>query len=111
MYIAENLAFQHKPDLQSENFEHIWVDVRVDGNILAIDAFYRPPKESQADHQIFMDTAEDILYKLSNYSSANYKVISSDLNFGNCYCKYPILNPKPLESVAPDLFSSYGLIN
>ena len=34
--------------------------------------------------------------------------IKCDLNFGNCYCKVPILNPKPLDFTAPDLFSSYG---
>ena len=45
---------------------------------------------------------------MNNYKEANYKIISSDLNFGNCYCKNPILNPKPLDSDAPDLFSSYG---
>ena len=34
--------------------------------------------------------------------------MSGDLNFGNCYCKIPILNPKPLDASAPDLFSSFG---
>ena len=43
-----------------------------------------------------------------NYTLSKYKIIASDLNFGNCYSKYPILDPKPLDSSAPDLFSSYG---
>ena len=30
------------------------------------------------------------------------------MNFGNIYCKVPILNPKPLDNSAPDLFSSFG---
>ena len=30
MYIADHLIFQHKPELQSEKFEHLWVDVRLD---------------------------------------------------------------------------------
>ena len=108
MYIAENLVFQHKLELQSEYYEHIWADIRINGTLFAINAFYRPPNESAADHQQFLETAENILRKLTSYDSAKYKVISSDLNFGNCYCKSPILNPKPLDSVAPDLFSSYG---
>ena len=61
-----------------------------------------------ADHQHFLQTAEYILSRLTNYDLAKYKIISSDLNFGNCFCKSPILNPKPLDSVAPDLFASYG---
>ena len=30
------------------------------------------------------------------------------MNFGNCYCKQPILNHKSLDAFAPDLFTSYG---
>ena len=29
VYIAENLIFQHKIELQSENFENIWIDVKL----------------------------------------------------------------------------------
>ena len=108
MYIADNLVFQQKQNLQSQFYEHIWTDVRLDGNVFAINALYRPPNESLADHQLFLDAAEDILSNLNNYSAANYKIISSDLNFGNSYCKCPILTPKPLDSVAPDLFASFG---
>jgi hypothetical protein len=77
--------------------------------VFAINAFYRPPNESQNEHQLFLDTAEEILTKLNNHSGANYEIIASDLNYGNCYnCKCSILTPKPLDSVAPDLFASYG---
>ena len=54
MYIADNLVFQQKQTLQSQYYEHIWVDV-------SLDAFYRPPNESQDEHQLFLDTAEEIL--------------------------------------------------
>ena len=40
--------------------------------------------------------------------NAIYKIITSDLNFGNCYCKYPLLNHKPLDAFAPDIFTSHG---
>ena len=110
MYVANNLVFQHKECFQSDQFEHIWADVRVNGTVFAINAFYRPPNELISDHQQFLEFAENTLSKLNNYSSAKYKVIASDLNFGNCYSKCPILNPKPLDSVAPDVFSSHGFI-
>ena len=54
-----------------------------------------------------MDTASNILQKLSSYNSSR-KLIASDLNFGNCYCKFPTLEHKPLDSAASDLFSSFG---
>ena len=108
MYIAEHLVFSHKKELQSKYFQHIWADVKVNNTTFAINAFYRPPNETQADHEHFLQNAENILFKLNNYKSAQYKIISSDLNFGNCYCKNPILIHKPLDSTAPDLFESFG---
>ena len=38
---------------------------------------------------------------------ADTKLIMSDLNFGNVYCKYPVLSPKPLDNLAPELFCSH----
>ena len=38
IYIASNLVFHHKQHLQENNFEHIWVDVRVNDNVFAINA-------------------------------------------------------------------------
>ena len=108
VYVAENLVFKHKVELQSEYFEHIWVDVKVRNKTFAINALYRPPNQTAADHELFLNTAQYLLDKLDNYTSATNKIIASDLNFGNCYCKNPVLAPKPLDSTAPDLFSSYG---
>ena len=108
MYISESLAYQHRPEFQNENYEHLWADVRVNNKMFAINAMYRPPNESAENHQHFLETADDILQQLSNYDRAEYKLMSGDLNFGNCYCKIPILNPKPLDASAPDLFSSFG---
>ena len=84
IYIAEHLIFQQKTDLQSENFEHIWVDIKIRSVNFAINAFYRPPNESAENHNLFLETAEKILKSLSNYN-ATQKIIASDLNFGNSY--------------------------
>ena len=54
-----------------------------------------------------MLTSKNILQKLDNYQ-ADYKIISSDLNYGNIYCKTPVLAPKPLDTSAPDLFAEFG---
>ena len=108
IYIAEHLVYQHRTEFQSNNYEHLWADVRISDKIYAINALYRPPKESAEDHRLFLETADNILQQLSNYDKAAYKIIAGDLNFGNCYCRVPILDPKPLDSTAPDLFSSYG---
>ena len=108
MYISDSLAYQHRPEFQNDNYEHLWADIRVNNKMFAINAMYRPPNESAENHQHFLDTADDILQQLSTYDRAEYKLMSGDLNFGNCYCKIPILNPKPLDASAPDLFSRFG---
>ena len=102
MYIAEYLPFQHRPEFQSDEYEHLWADIRINGQIFAINGIYRPPNESPENHRHFLETAEIILNQLSNYDKAKYKILSGDLNYGNCYCKVPILNPKPLDSTALD---------
>ena len=68
---------------------------------------YRPPNESKESHERFLSVANNILQKLQNYN-AYKKIITSDLNFGNIYCKQPHLAPKPLDNEAPDLFASFG---
>ena len=107
IYIADYLVFQQQTDLQSDYYEHIWVDVKYKNVTFSINALYRPPLETVESHTQFIATCNDILPKLNNHKST-YKIITSDLNFGNCYSKYPVLNPKPLDAIAPDLFSSQG---
>ena len=75
--------------------------------MFSVNALYRPPSETVESHTQFIDSCNTILQNLANYE-ATYKIITSDLNFGNCYCKYPVLNHKPLDAMAPDFFSSFG---
>ena len=74
MYIAEHLPFQHRTELQNNNYQHIWADVRINNNLISINGLYRPPNESAEDHQHFLQTAEDILQQLSNYEKVDYKL-------------------------------------
>merc|ERR1712129_98841 len=39
---------------------------------------------------------------------AGVKIVSGDLNFGNCFCLDPTLPFKPLDNAASQLFSSFG---
>ena len=107
VYIAEFLIFQQLSEMQSPFYEHIWVDIKHKDVTFSINALYRPPIESVESHNIFLETCRDILSKLANHNST-YKIVTSDLNFGNCYCKLPVLNPKPLDAYAPDIFKSFG---
>ena len=107
VYIAEFLVFKQQFEMQSSFYEHIWVDIKYKNVTFSINSLYRPPNETVESHNHFLDTSHDILSKLNKHSST-YKIITSDLNFGNCYCKFPILHPKPLDAFAPDLFTSLG---
>lgn len=107
IYIKDNLTFREIKEKESPFFEHLWVDINLKGQVYSLNAFYRPPNESMADHNLFLQEATSILTNLSQHKSDN-KIIASDLNFGNCYCKFPLLPPKPLDTSAPELFSSFG---
>jgi hypothetical protein len=109
IYISELLSYDHKSQLQENLFEHIWVDIRVNNIKLSINCIYRPPNNSSQDHESFLETSENILKKLDTYDT-DYKILTSDLNFGNIYCKTPILPPKPLYRTAPDLYAKYGYL-
>ena len=105
IYIASHLPFKQMVNLQSEHFEHIWVDVFVSGKKYCINTMYRPPNESAEDHALFLLVSEEILAKIDDYPAYTF-INSGDLNFGNIYCREPILDPKPLDHDACDLFAT-----
>ena len=106
IYIAEIFTYKQQEHLQSKHFENISVDVRVNIETYSINCYYRPPNAE--NHDLFLEETESILTNLDNHN-AKTKLIIGDLNFGNVYSKYPHLSPKPLDDLAPDLFSSHNL--
>ena len=108
IYVADNLTYKHRQDLEIEAYNHLWVDVNINDKLFAINALYRPPINTAEEQNNFLIKSEIILSRLKMHNST-HKIIASDLNFGNSYCKYPILEPKPLDATAPDLFESYGM--
>ena len=100
-------TYEQKHDLQSDQFEHIWVDIKIGKHLYTVNAWYRPPVVD--NHDQFMTVSETIIFKLNTYKSDN-KIIMSDFNFGNCYSKYPAVPDTPLDSLASDLFAGFGFI-
>jgi hypothetical protein len=70
MYIAENLVYQHWPELQSNNYEQLWADVRINDKVFAINGLSPPPNEDADSHRVFLKTSEIILNQLNNYDKA-----------------------------------------
>ena len=64
IYISESFTFKQRPELQSEMFEHISVDIYVQNLVYCVNGIYRPPNESNNDHEIFLNETEKILTKL-----------------------------------------------
>ena len=105
VYVSQKLTFQHKLDNQLNVFEHLWVDIKVNNKIYSINSLYRPPNNLNQDD--FLKASETLLQRLNSHT-ADTRLIISDLNFGNCFSKRPILQHKSLDSFAPELFQSYG---
>ena len=109
IYISENLTFKQMSKLQSDKYEHIWADVKVNEKIYSINALYRPSTDNTNEkYDEFLTESETLLHRLSIHRS-DIKIIASDLNFGNVYSKSIILDPKPLDQTAPELYASYGM--
>ena len=108
VYISNKLTFKQQTELQSDFFEHLWVDVRVKSRVYSINSLYRPPNEDAESHTLFLREVENVLLSMSKHKSDNF-ILASDLNFGNIYCKFPALSPKPLDNTAPELFATHGL--
>ena len=78
------------------------------GKLYSVNALYRPSTQTTNDeYDTFLTAANDILSELQNHNTDN-GIFASDMNFGNSYCKLPILVPKPIDSCAPELFEGYG---
>ena len=105
IYVSKRPIFEQKHDLQVDCFDHVWVDIKIDNTMYTVTTWYRPPNSE--NHDDFMTTSENILTKLQTYQADN-KIIMADFNFGNCYSKCPVLPHKPLDSMAPELFESFG---
>ena len=105
VYISQTLTFKQQYKLQSDYFENISVDVKVHDKVYSINCYYRPPDTD--NHDLFLEETEQMLSRLNNHN-VHTKLILSDLNFGNIYCKQPILPHKLLDSSAPEIFSSFN---
>ena len=49
MYILNTLTYKHNKNRQANKFEHIWVDIKVENKVIAVNTFYRPPHETAED--------------------------------------------------------------
>ena len=88
VYIKQCFTFKHHQSKQSKFYENLWVDVKSKGKTISINCLYRPPIETAETHQHFLNVTEDILTNLASHE-ADLKVVTSDLNFGNCYSLSP----------------------
>ena len=81
VFVATQHTFEQKHNLQSDQFEHILVDIKIFKSLDAVNVWYRPPLLD--NHDKFMIVSENILFQLQTYNSDN-KIILSDFNFVNC---------------------------
>ena len=59
VYVSNKHTFEQKTDLQANDFEHIWVDIRIDNILYTVNVWYRPPNVDNHDH--FLTVSENIL--------------------------------------------------
>ena len=97
VYISKTLTFKQQNQLQSEFFEHIWVDISVKDKVYSINSLYRPPNEDNESHALFLQEMEKILLSMSQNKSDNV-ILASDLNFDHLTI-LPLYYSKVLASI------------
>ena len=107
LYISQSFTFKQMTNLQSDKYEHMCADIQVKDKLYTVNTLYRPPNECRESHVEFTTEIEVILSNV-NQNQSNTKIFLADFNFGNCYCKLPVLEPKPLDGLAPEIFSGQG---
>ena len=56
---------RRRGDIESENFEAIWVEMKIDNRIIMLCTFYRPPNSSNLFWE-YLEYAIDKAYETSN---------------------------------------------
>ena len=64
LYITQSLAFKRRNDLENNNLELLWVEVKVHKQTLLCGVCYRAPNNSLQDVSIFLDSLQSIIDKI-----------------------------------------------
>ena len=79
IYLSEKLVFKQMHHFQSDKYEHIWVDVKVNDKTYSINALYRPSTDNTNDiYDEFLTESEIILTNINKHK-ADISIIASDL--------------------------------
>jgi len=84
--VSENLVLSQKTQLQSERFEHVWIDLKYQNKTICINAFERPPYQTAYDLDLFLNSVQDMLEKMTNHENTSLKLVIGEMNLGNSYC-------------------------
>ena len=76
VYVSKNLTFKRQQKLESDHFDHIWVDIRMGDKIYSVNAMYRPPNVN--NHELFLHEVDSILTKMATIKAENF-ILASDL--------------------------------
>ena len=80
VYISNKLTFKQHSELQSEFFEHIWIDVRVKTKVYSINSLYRPPNEDAEAHNLFLQEIDKVLLSMSKTRFQDSSQLLSSFN-------------------------------
>ena len=49
VYVSNKHTFEQKHEFQADDFEHLWVDIRIDKSLYTVNVWYRPPNVDNHD--------------------------------------------------------------
>ena len=105
IYISKSLPFSRMIELENDEFETIWVKVRVKEKSFVICSSYLPPHTPADKQSRFLDQLTDSVTRAHAYSP-ELVAIMGDLNGGNCWLPPNAPKHSPMNSFESKLKST-----
>ena len=105
LYVRNNIAFSHLPELESSDFETSWAKVQIHRTCLIVCSCYLPPNTTTEKQDSFLDyLAESIT--IANKYNPDIRIVAGDVNGGNCWLPQGTANHSPISSFERKLKST-----
>ena len=84
LYVRNNIAFSHLPELESNDFESSWAKVQIQNTCIIVCSCYLPPNTNTERQDNFLDYLTEGIARTQKYNP-EIRIVAGDVNGGNCW--------------------------
>ena len=105
LYVRNNIAFSHLPELESSDFESSWVKVQIQKTCIIVCSCYLPPNTNMEKQDAFLEYMTDSIAATQKYNP-DIRILAGDVNGGNCWLPQGSAHHSPISSFERKLKST-----